>query len=53
MNGWDDGVARPENELLLALPTASLSIIPEINHLNLTGNKFFIDSAVSFLTETP
>lgn len=53
MNGWDDGVARPENELLSALPNGSLSIVPEINHLNLTSNKFFIDSAVSFLTETP
>jgi pimeloyl-ACP methyl ester carboxylesterase len=53
MNGWNDGVARPENELIAALPNASLSVIPEINHLNLTSNKFFIDAAVSFLTETP
>lgn len=53
MNGWNDGVARPENQLLAAMPNASLTVIPEINHLNLTSNNFFIDTAVSFLTETP
>lgn len=53
MNGWDDAVARPEGGLIGALSNASLTIIPEVNHLNLTSSKFFIDSAVSFLTETP
>lgn len=51
INGWEDGVARPENELLSSISKCSLYVIPETNHFNLTGNKFFIDTAVSFLTE--
>lgn len=53
INGWEDGVARPEHELITAMPNAELTIIPDLDHFNLTASKIFIDTAASFFAKAP
>lgn len=49
INGEEDKVARPETDLFGTLENAHLTVIPGVNHLNLTSNTVFVDAVANFL----